>query len=100
MSLDPGALALLDADDRMCLIQAGTSAEDACFDNANLFSWSSKPGAAEMVASFKGLYGVRPMARSEYIYGVSSLLAGRGIPNTPDPKDVFNVRLFSAVSIS
>eukprot|EP00775_Hariotina_reticulata_P011223 gene11221-11372_t len=79
------ALALLDADDRMCLMQAGTSAEDACFDNANLFSWSSKRGAAEMVASFKRHYGVRPIARSIARFGQSlSMSINRSLKHSAD----------------
>jgi hypothetical protein len=62
MSMSPSALALLDADDRLCLLAAGTSADD---DSAGwaAFSWGARRGAADMAASFKQQYPVRPFMR-------------------------------------
>ncbi|WIA31298.1 hypothetical protein OEZ86_002200 [Tetradesmus obliquus] len=63
VSMSPGALALLDADDRLCLLAAGTSADE---DSAGWgpFSWGGRRGAADMAASFKQRYPARPIMRS------------------------------------
>lgn len=67
VSTSPGALALLDAEDQMCLLQAaGTSLEDndgdATLLGGNVLSWGRR-GAADMVASFRENYNMRPIAR-------------------------------------
>jgi hypothetical protein len=67
VSTSPGVLALLDADDQMCLLHAmGASVEDE-EDVSNLLgggvlSWGRR-GAADMVASFRQNYPMRPIAR-------------------------------------
>lgn len=64
--MSPGALALLDADDQLCLLNAagGMSVEDE--DNTLLgggvLSWGRK-GAADMVASFRENYPMKPIVR-------------------------------------
>jgi hypothetical protein len=62
VSMSPGALALLDADDRLCLLAAGTSAEEDSGGWA-AFSWGARRGAADMAASFKQRYPARPIIR-------------------------------------
>jgi hypothetical protein len=60
--MSPSALALLDADDRLCLLAAGMSADD---DSAGwaAFSWGGRRGAADMAASFKQQYPTMPFMR-------------------------------------
>jgi hypothetical protein len=62
--MSPGALALLDAEDQMCLLQAAASEEDdgAALLAGGVLSWGRR-GAADMMASFKEHYAVRPFAR-------------------------------------
>ncbi|KAF6255693.1 kinase-like domain-containing protein [Scenedesmus sp. NREL 46B-D3] len=55
VSVSPSALALLDADDRLCLLTAGTLGGP---------SWGARRGAADMAASFKQQYPARPFMRS------------------------------------
>lgn len=65
VSISPGALALLDADDRMCLLHAaGTSMEDddALLLGGGALSWGRR-GAADMAASFKANYPMKPIVR-------------------------------------
>lgn len=63
VSLSPGALALLDVDDQLCLLAAGTSAEDDEYDGMALFSWANKRGTADLVASFKQRYPAKPVIK-------------------------------------
>lgn len=62
VSVSPSALALLDADDRLCLLAAGTSADDDS-TAAAAFSWGARRGAAEMVASFRQQHPMKPLIR-------------------------------------
>lgn len=65
--MSPGALALLDADDQLCLLQAATSMEDesATLLAAGMLSWGQQRGAAaaDMLASFREHYPLKPVVR-------------------------------------
>jgi len=63
--MSPGALALLDADDQLCLINAAgmsVEEEETSLLAAGALSWGRR-GAADMVASFKERYPMKPIAR-------------------------------------
>lgn len=63
--MSPGALALLDAEDQMCLLQAAASVEEndsTALLAGGVLSWGRR-GAADMMASFKEHYAVKPFAR-------------------------------------
>lgn len=66
VSMSPGALALLDADDQMCLLHAaGASLEDdeaLLLGGGGVLSWGRR-GAADMAASFKANYPMKPIVR-------------------------------------
>lgn len=58
VTLSPGALALLDADDRMCLLAASQDDDES----AAFFSWGNRRGAADMLQSFKERYPIKQAA--------------------------------------
>jgi hypothetical protein len=63
--MSPGALALLDADDQLCLLHAAGASpqdDDALLLGGGVLSWGRR-GAADMAASFKANYPMKPIVR-------------------------------------